>query len=125
MTMLYSHLSPESTTFVGTDAHKLVRYRRNDVKSEVEASLILPKKALSLLNSSLPSEDIAVSIEYNSTSAFFKFGNIHLICRLIDEGYPNYEALIPILNPSKLSIDRVLFLYSLRRVLFYSNKTTA
>lgn len=124
MTGVYCHLSPESTTFVGTDAHKLVRYRRKDVKSEVEASLILPKKALSLLKSSLPSEDITVSIEYNSTSAFFKFGNIHLICRLIDERYPDYEAVIPTLNPNKLSIDRVLFLNSLRRVVIYANKTT-
>lgn len=124
MTGVYCHLSPESTTFVGTDAHKLVRYRRKDVRSEVEASLILPKKALSLLKSSLPSEDIAVSIEYNSTSAFFKFGNIHLICRLIDERYPDYEAVIPTLNPNKLSIDRVLFLNSLRRVVIYANKTT-
>jgi DNA polymerase-3 subunit beta len=124
MTGVYCHLSPESTTFVGTDAHKLVRYRRNDVKSEVEASLILPKKALSLLKSSLPSEDITVSIEYNSTSAFFKFGNIHLICRLIDERYPDYEAVIPTLNPNKLSIDRLQFLNSLRRVVIYANKTT-
>lgn len=124
MTGVYCHLTPQSTTFVGTDAHKLVRYRRMDVKSEVEASLILPKKALSLLKTSLPSEDVAVSIEYNKTSAFFKFGNIHLICRLIDERYPDYEAVIPVLNPNKLSIDRLMFLNSLRRVVIYANKTT-
>src|SRR5690606_29126960 len=64
MTGVYCHLTPQNTTFVGTDAHKLVRYRRTDVRSEVEASLILPKKALSLLKASLPSEDVAVSIEY-------------------------------------------------------------
>lgn len=124
MTGVYCHLTPQSTTFVGTDAHKLVRYRRTDVRSEVEASLILPKKALSLLKTSLPSEDVAVSIEYNTTSAFFKFGNIHLICRLIDERYPDYEAVIPTENPNKLSIDRLLFLNSLRRVVIYANKTT-
>jgi len=124
MTGVYCHLTPQSTTFVGTDAHKLVRYRRMDVRSEVEASLILPKKALSLLKTSLPSDDVAVSIEYNTTSAFFKFGNIHLICRLIDERYPDYEAVIPSSNPNKLSIDRVLFLNSLRRVVIYANKTT-
>lgn len=124
MTGVYCHLTPKSTTFVGTDAHKLVRYRRTDVHSDVEASLILPKKALSLLKASLPSEDVTVSIEYNATSAFFKFGNINLICRLIDERYPDYEAVIPTLNPNRLSIDRVLFLNSLRRVVIYANKTT-
>ncbi|MFP4065253.1 MAG: DNA polymerase III subunit beta, partial [Bacteroidales bacterium] len=36
-------LSPEGTTFVATDAHKLVRYRRLDVTSQEATSFILPK----------------------------------------------------------------------------------
>lgn len=124
MTGVLCQLTPQSTTFVATDAHKLVRYRRLDVKSENVTSLILPKKALSLLKSSLPSEDADVAVEYNNTSAFFKFGNIHLICRLIDERYPDYEAVIPQVNPNKLTIDRLLLLNSLRRVVIFANKTT-
>ncbi|MFZ4261439.1 DNA polymerase III subunit beta [Sphingobacterium sp. HJSM2_6] len=117
-------LSEQSTTFVATDAHKLVRYRRTDVGAEKPTSLILPKKALSLLKSSLPSDDVTVSIEYNTTNAFFQFGNINLICRLIDERYPDYEAVIPRLNPNKLTVDRNLFLNTLRRVVIFANKTT-
>ncbi len=117
-------LSEQSTTFVATDAHKLVRYRRTDVGAEKPTSLILPKKALTLLKSSLPSDDVAVSIEYNTTNAFFQFGNINLICRLIDERYPDYEAVIPRLNPNKLTVDRNLFLNTLRRVVIFANKTT-
>jgi DNA polymerase-3 subunit beta len=86
--------------------------------------MILPKKALTLLKSSLPAEDVTVYLEYNATSAFFKFGNISLICRLIDERYPDYEAVIPQVNPNKLTIDRTSFLNSLRRVVIYANKTT-
>jgi len=117
-------LGDKAVTFVSTDAHKLVRYRRSDIGVEKPASLILPKKALSLLKSSLPSEDITVSIEYNSTNAFFSFGNINLICRLIDERYPDYEAVIPQVNPNKLTVDRLLFLNTLRRVVIFANKTT-
>jgi len=117
-------LAEQSATFVATDAHKLVRYRRNDIRTENPTSLILPKKALSLLKSSLPIEDTAVSVEYNSTNAFFKFANIHLICRLIDERYPDYEAVIPQVNPNKLTLDRHTFLNSLRRVVIFANKTT-
>jgi DNA polymerase-3 subunit beta len=117
-------LGDKAVTFVSTDAHKLVRYRRSDIGVEKPASLILPKKALSLLKSSLPSEDINVSIEYNSTNAFFSFGNINLICRLIDERYPDYEAVIPQVNPNKLTVDRLLFLNTLRRVVIFANKTT-
>lgn len=124
MTGVYCQLTPESVTFVATDAHKLVRYRRMDAKSEKASSFILPKKALNLLKSSLPSDDVAVSIEYNATSAFFKFGNINLVCRLIDERYPDYDAVIPQNNPNKLLLDRQSFLASLSRVAIYANKTT-
>ena len=124
MTGVLCQLENESTTFVATDAHKLVRYRRKDVRSETATSFILPKKALALLKSSLPTEDVEVSLEYNATSAFFQFNNIHLICRLVDERYPDYEAVIPQVNPNKLTIDRLLFLNSLRRIVIYANKTT-
>lgn len=117
-------LAPQSVTFVATDAHKLVRYRRKDISADKATSFILPKKALSLLKSSLPADDANVSVEYNSTNAFFKFGNIHLICRLIDERYPDYEAVIPQVNPNKLTLDRSTFLNSLRRVVIFANKTT-
>lgn len=117
-------LAEQNITFVSTDAHKLVRYRRTDVNSEKPTSFILPKKALTLLKSSLPSDETVVSIEYNNTNAFFQFGSIHLICRLIDERYPDYEAVIPQVNPNKLTVDRVLFLNTLRRVVIFANKTT-
>ncbi|TDS14899.1 DNA polymerase III subunit beta [Sphingobacterium paludis] len=117
-------LAEQGITFVSTDAHKLVRYRRMDVTSEKPTSLILPKKALTLLKSSLPSDETVVAIEYNNTNAFFQFGNIHLICRLIDERYPDYEAVIPQVNPNKLTVDRLLFLNTLRRVVIFANKTT-
>ncbi len=124
MTGVFCQLNSESVTFVATDGHKLVRYRRKDAKSPSSSSFILPKKALTLLKSSLPSEDVSVSIEYNSTSAFFRFGNINLVCRLIDERFPDYEAVIPLNNPNKLTIERSLFLNCLRRVVIFANKTT-
>lgn len=124
MTGVFCQLTPQSFTFVATDAHKLVRYRRKDAKAATATSFILPKKALNLLKSALPGEDVNVSVEYNNTSAFFKFGNINLVCRLIDERYPDYEAVIPQNNPNMMTIDRQAFLGSLSRVAIYANKTT-
>lgn len=124
MTGVYCQFATDSITFVATDAHKLVRYRRKDAKAAANASFILPKKALNLLKSALPSDDVNVALEYNNTSAFFKFGNINLVCRLIDERYPPYESVIPQNNPNKLFIDRQSFLGSLNRVAIYANKTT-
>lgn len=124
MSGVFVQLSEQTITFVATDAHRLVRYRRTDVGTDKATSIILPKKALTLLKSSLPSDDTAVSVEYNTTNAFFQFGSINLICRLVDERYPDYEAVIPQVNPNKLTVDRLLFLNTLRRVVIFANKTT-
>ena len=124
MSGVFVQLGEQNITFVATDAHRLVRYRRTDVSAEKATSIILPKKALTLLKSSLPSDETTVLMEYNNTNAFFQFGSIHLICRLADERYPDYEAVIPQLNPNKLTVDRALFLNTLRRVVIFANKTT-
>jgi DNA polymerase-3 subunit beta len=124
MTGVYCQLSTQDLTFVATDAHKLVRYKRTDNSASTSSSFILPRKALMLLKTALPTDDVNVSVEYNATSAFFKFANINLVCRLIDERYPDYEAVIPQNNPNKLTLERSLFLNCLKRVVIFANKTT-
>jgi DNA polymerase III subunit beta len=124
MTGVFVQLSPESTTFVATDGHRLIRYRRKDVKAEATSTMILPRKALNLLKSSLPSENVIVKAEFSQSNAFFSFANIKMICRLIDERFPDYDNVIPTVNPNKLVIERTDLLSSLRRIAIYANKTT-
>lgn len=123
MSGVFCQFGSDGMTFVSTDAHKLVRYTRTDSKTENSASFILPKKPLNLLKGSL-SGDNEVTIEYNESNAKFSFDNIVLTCRLIDGKYPNYNAVIPQENPNKLTIDRLSFLNSVKRVSIFSNKTT-
>jgi DNA polymerase-3 subunit beta len=47
-----------------------------------------------------------------------------MICRLIDERFPDYENVIPQSNPNKLRIERTELLSTLKRISIYSNKTT-
>ncbi|MEA5401974.1 DNA polymerase III subunit beta [Arcicella sp. DC2W] len=124
MTGVYVQLSPEYTNFVATDGHRLIRYKRSDVKSEYDSTMIIPRKALNLLKSSLPSDDTTVTSDFSSSNAFFSFNNIRMICRLIDERFPDYENAIPQNNPNVLTINRSEFLGSLKRISIYSNKTT-
>ena len=124
MTGVYVNLGDKSTTFVATDGHRLVRYRRTDIKSENGSTIIIPRKALNLLKATLPSENTDVSIDFNLSNAFFKFGNIRMICRLIDERFPDYENVIPASNPIKMTISRMDLLGSLKRISIYANKTT-
>lgn len=124
MSGVFFQFSSEGLIFVATDAHKLVKYARTDVKASQVADFIMPKKPLTILRGILGSSDAEVKIEYNDSNATFSFENYVLTCRLIDGKYPNYEAVIPKENPNKLLINRVQFLNSVRRVAIFSNKTT-
>jgi len=124
MSGVFFQFSTEGLTFVATDAHKLVKYTRADVKASQVAEFIMPKKPLNLLKGILAGSEDDVTIEYNDSNAKFTFNNSELVCRLIDGKYPNYEAVIPKENPNKLNIDRTQFLNSVRRVSIFSNKTT-
>lgn len=124
MSGIFCELTPDDITFVATDAHKLVRYRRRDAKAENSTSFILPKKPLTQLKNSLQNKDTKVKIEYNQRNAFFSFDNIELVCRLIEGKFPNYEAVIPKENPNKLIVDRISFLNAIRRVAIFANQST-
>jgi len=124
MSGVFFQFSTDNLTFVATDAHKLVKYTREDIFASQNAEFIMPKKPLTLLKGILSASDESVTIEYNDSNAKFTFENIELICRLIDGKYPNYEAVIPKENPNKLSIERTQFLNSVKRVSIFSNKTT-
>jgi len=123
MSGVYCELSPEQVTFVATDAHKLVKHSRTDLSSDKTASLILPKKPLTILKNNIV-DGIDVKLDFNDTNALFSFENNTIICRLIDGKYPNYDAVIPKENPNKLTIETSLLLSSIKRISIYANKTT-
>lgn len=124
MTGVYVNLKDDNSTFVATDGHRLIRYLRSDVHSTNQSSLIIPRKALSLLKNSLPGDRVPVNVQFNASNVFFKFNNIQLICRLIDERYPDYENVIPQDNKNEMVISRLELLSSLKRIAIYANKTT-
>ncbi|MCU4165050.1 DNA polymerase III subunit beta [Carboxylicivirga caseinilyticus] len=117
-------LSPENMTFVASDSHKLVRYRRMDAKTDFEASFILPKKPAGLLKNVLPKETGDVVVEFDDKNAFFTLPNYKLVCRLVEGNYPSYNAVIPQDNPYKVIIDRSEFHNTLGRVSIFSNQAS-
>jgi len=91
MNGIFIELSPEEITFVASDAHKLVRYKRSDAKYSDVASFILPKKPASLLKNLLPREDSDVKLEFDEKNAFFTLSGFKLVCRLVEGKYPAYN----------------------------------
>jgi DNA polymerase-3 subunit beta len=114
-------ISPDDVTFVASDAHKLVRYKRSDVKAEIDSSFILPKKPSALLKNLLPKEDFDVRLNFDEKNAFFQLTNFKVICRLVEGKYPSYNSVIPTSNPNKMQVDRLELYNTLRRVSVFSN----
>ena len=120
---VYFQIDFNDIIFVATDAHKLVKYTFGNVSSEVNKSFIVPKKGLMLLKSALEAGQ-QTKVSFNNTNVFFEFGENKVICRLIDQKYPDYNAVIPVENPNLLTLGRNDFQNSLKRIAIYANKTT-
>ena len=126
MTGVFFKLSSTGCTFVSTDGHRLVKYIRTDIKGdEVDHDMILPRKSLNLLKSILPTDKSSdFKLDFNASNAYFSFENIKMVCRLIDERYPDYDNVIPSDNSNNVTITKSELLGSLKRISIYANKTT-
>ena len=120
MNGIYVSLSAEHITFVASDAHKLVRYRRTDVKSEQAADFILPKKPAALMRGILDKTDGDVHLKFDKRNAQLELPGFKVVCRLIEGQYPKYENVIPADSPNHMVIDRLSFVNILKRVSVFS-----
>ena len=125
MNGVFFDIQSDHLTFVASDGHKLVRLRNNSVKSDNVASFILPKKPATLLKSLLAKNTDCVKIQFDENNAYVKTNLFEMVCRLIEGRYPNYNSVIPQDNPNKLTIDRLLFLSALERVVVFSNPASS
>lgn len=125
MTGVFLEIEEESMTFVATDAHKLVKFKCTEPTGSAYQSIILPRKALALLKTALASEGSGlIKMSITETNVMFEFGEMILVCRLVDARYPDYNAVIPKENPNLLTINKNDLQNALRRLSIYSNKST-
>lgn len=124
MNGIFIEISEDDLSFVASDAHKLVRYKRLDGSAESASSFILPKKPASLLRNILPKEDNPVQVDFDEKNASFRMTNYVMVCRLVEGNYPSYNTVIPTDNPNRLIIDRLKFYNALKRVSVFSNQAS-
>ncbi len=125
MTGVFFEFSPEQTSFVATDAQRLVKLTRTDIKSKFEKGFIVPRKPLQQLKNIIPSDDSELEIFFNNSHLFVKNDRLSLSCRLIDAKFPPYKSVIPQDNPFHLIINRTDLISSLKRVSVFANKNTS
>lgn len=109
---------------VASDGQKLVRYTDENVKGEGTTDyLTLPKKPSNLLPMLLQKESGMVSVRFNDKNAVVSSDSFHLVTRLLESKYPNYNAVIPdrASAPKKAIINKDSILGALKRVMPMSN----
>ena len=126
MNGIFFDITPENTTLVASNAHKLVCYTRTDIKGNGSAGFILPKKPANILKNNLAKlgEEI-VEISFDKKNAYFKFDSSLMVCRLVDGTYPAYRTVIPKNNTNVLSVARTEILNASKRVAVCSNQATS
>lgn len=125
MNCILIEMNEDNFTFVASDAHKLVRYKRFDAKSENgQYSLILPKKPANMLKNILPKDDSELKISFNEKMACFVFGDYKMTSTLVEGRFPNYNSVIPQNNPKKIIIQKKELYNSLRRVSVMANQAS-
>jgi DNA polymerase-3 subunit beta len=107
---------------VATDGHRLVKLGLDAMQAESQ-DFVVPEKALGLANRVAPGEG-ACTIRVGGSYVEFDFGDVRVLGRMIEEQYPNYEAVIPQNNDRQLTVSRDAMLAAVRRVALYSSSMT-
>jgi len=121
MNGIYFELTQDHFRLVATDSHKLARYTRTDVKADLDANFILPKKTANILKNILAKDGNNITVEFDGKNAFFTLTDYRIVCRLIEGKYPAYSAVIPTENPNKLLVDRMDLYNKLKVVSLFAN----
>ncbi|MCF0194468.1 MAG: DNA polymerase III subunit beta [Bacteroidaceae bacterium] len=125
MNGIFIDATPEQTTFVATDGHKLMRSTTPKAITEAEHSVILHKKVAALVRSILVKDEGDVVISSTGSMVEIKTAEYFLTGKLIEGRYPNYNAVIPNDNPYKIVIDRQSLLSAAKRVTLFSSQSSS
>jgi len=124
MNGIFIEIKPDNLTFVASDSHKLVRYRRYDFEAKEESSFILAKKPAELLRNILAKNEDDIKVEFDGRNAVFTISNFTVVCRLVEGTFPDYENVMPKNNDKKVDIDSTIFHNTIKRVSLFANEAS-
>ena len=105
LTGLYFDTNDGSLFAVSTDGYRLAKKELiKKVESEVKA--IVPSSTLHEVLRTISDDVDDIEISFNEDLVQFRLGETEVVSKLIDASYPNYTALIPKNNDTKVILDR-------------------
>lgn len=119
---VFFQIGNSASFVVATDGHRLVKLVLEEMTSKTSAEFIVPEKALSLVGRVAGNQECVLRLAEGHVS--FDFDDVRVLARLIDESYPNYEAVIPKENDRRLRVSRAALLNAVKRVGLYSSSMT-
>ncbi len=105
LTGVYFNTYDNKLVIASTDGYRLTEKILIDkVESEVQA--IVPATSLQEVIHSISDDEEEIEISFNEDLVRFRFGEIEIISKLIDDSYPDYQKLIPKDNQVKITLNR-------------------
>jgi DNA polymerase III subunit beta len=123
LTGVLVHVQGGGLTFAATDGHRLAVSKLSaSGAGELEASLIVPARALAELSRVLKGEPgrVEVIISKARNQIFFKAGSSELTSRLIDGKYPNYAQVIPSKSSTTVKVSTAELTQTVRAVSLFA-----
>jgi DNA polymerase-3 subunit beta len=97
----YFNFDQACIDFVATDGHRLVKITKQN-ETNIQKGFIIPKKYLNILNTFLEGQK-ETSLIFSENHVFSNNGKDVFYSKIIDEKFPNYNAVIPSENSEKLT----------------------
>lgn len=119
---IYFQIGAEEGRAVATDGHRLVKLSLHEMTANEAIQFVVPEKAMSLAARVASDDPCTVTVDGGYVA--FDFGRSRVLARLIDEPYPNYQAVIPVDNEKTLTVSREAMLAAVKRVALYSSSMT-
>ena len=104
----------ENITLVAVDGFRLA-LRKEPFISDKEYSFIVPGKTLSEVSKLLKEEDNEVSMVVSHKHIIFQIDGYHVISRLLEGDFLNYEAAIPKTEKTSIEVSTRLLLEGIER----------
>lgn len=123
MSSVYLDMTGDHLVMAATDSCRLIRKGFPEVKTGGKTGSIITTKTASLLSAYQRPVEIAIRVNERQT-AFIADG-FRLIAKNLEGRYPNYNAVIPKSNPTKVEVGRNELSTSLKRAMITGNKGTS
>uniref|UniRef100_A0A7C4M2Z1 Beta sliding clamp n=1 Tax=candidate division CPR3 bacterium TaxID=2268181 RepID=A0A7C4M2Z1_UNCC3 len=104
---VYFRIDKNILYMAATDSYRLAE-KKIKVTNENKSSknFIIPTRTISEVGKILKDAGEKVEVCFDENQILFNFGSIHLISRLIDGQYPNYEQIIPNEFETEVLVDK-------------------